>query len=183
MPAYVRDALVEPDAEEADRVRVHLVAEALLSSLDTDRHRAERAMVEVSDGRIEREVQTSARYRARGIHVGHAVIICAKAPIPGMPVRDGWLRPLRRVDAPAGTPGEAAPPTRGCISGCSTARRAQATPGPNEGRPRLRVGAWRRSGVGRVALPAAGRQLARTRTRSAERPSGAAARHGRRATA
>ena len=78
MPPYVRDALVEPDAEEADRVRVHLVAEALLGTLHADRHRAERAMVEVSDGRIEGEVQTSARYRAWRIRVGHAVIVCAR---------------------------------------------------------------------------------------------------------
>jgi hypothetical protein len=92
MTAYVRDALVEPDAEEADRVSVHFVAEALLGTLHADRHRAERAVVEVSDGRIEREMQTSARYRARGIHVGHAVIVCARRRSRGGPVRDGWLR-------------------------------------------------------------------------------------------
>ena len=75
VPAAVRDAVLEPDGVEAQRVRLDLVAQPLLGPLDVDRHRAERAVVEMGDRRVEGEQQAGAGYRRRRSRLGHEPII------------------------------------------------------------------------------------------------------------
>ena len=67
VPAGVREAVEQPPGEEPQRVGLHLVAQPLLGALHRDRHRAERAVVEVADRRVEGEEQAGARERLRGL--------------------------------------------------------------------------------------------------------------------
>jgi hypothetical protein len=86
MPAGMCDAVTQPDRVEARRVVVHLVAQALLHTLDGDRHRAERAVVQVRDARIEREQQARGGDRRRRTRLGRASMA---------------VSPVRRRSAPA----------------------------------------------------------------------------------
>ena len=65
VPAGVGDPVDQARGEEAQRVGLHLVAQPLLGALHGDRHRAERAVVEVADRRVEGEEQPGARESAR----------------------------------------------------------------------------------------------------------------------